>query len=75
MRMVDLYWAARFRESNTATSFQRITNMPTATGKGKVPLSQVKEYDPHHDASPGMPREKKPKGTSKSMVMNHKVRK
>jgi hypothetical protein len=49
--------------------------MPTATGKGKVPLSQVKEYDPHHDASPGMPREKKPKGTSKSMVMNHKVRK
>lgn len=46
--------------------------MPTAEGKGKIPHSQVCEYDPNLEGALGMPREKHARGTSKSRVMNHK---
>ena len=42
--------------------------MPSATSKGKKPLSEVMEYDPHHQAAPGKPRVKHQKGTSKASV-------
>jgi hypothetical protein len=42
--------------------------MPSASGKGKIPISQVCEYDPSFSAAPGMPREKHQKSTNASMA-------
>jgi hypothetical protein len=44
--------------------------MPTAPGKGKIPIGEAMEKDPIHTSPPGMPRIKmqKPGGTSASMV-------
>lgn len=47
--------------------------MPSPTGKGKIPLSEVCQYDPNiTPAKDGMPREKHQKTTSASMVKKKK---
>jgi hypothetical protein len=48
--------------------------MPSASGKGKVDISKVAEYDPNLHGASGMPKEKYPKGkTTSSMVKKHKT--